>query len=149
MLLLEELLNSMRLDWVVQIHFIMDGVLCSGDFRKAQRNHFEGKNVIFTERLRHDYIKYMDGNREYFEDLGDYLEETSDNKGNILRTSVFNRMVVFLMEEGNTVNRYFKVKNILEIIYNFYKETKYYERYPVEGNLMNPVDIYLEEKAES
>jgi len=58
-------------------------------------------------------------------------------------------MVVFLMEHGNTVNRYLKVKNIPEVIYNFYKETKYHERYSVEGNFMNPLNIYLEEKAES
>jgi len=84
MLLLEELLNNMGIDWNVRIHFIMDYVLCSGDFRKAQRDHFEGKNIIFTEKLLNDYIKYMDGNREYFEDLSDYLKETSDHKGNIL-----------------------------------------------------------------
>jgi len=49
MLLLEVLLNNMVVDWNVHIHFIMDGVLCSGDFRKAQSDHFDGENIIFRK----------------------------------------------------------------------------------------------------
>jgi len=149
MLLLEEMLNNIGIDWVVQIHFIMDEKLCAGDFRKAQLDNFEGENIIFTERLLHDYIKYTKGNQGYFEDLGEHLEETDGHQGDILRRSVLNIMVAFLMEQGTTVNRYFKVRNIPEVVYNFYKETKYYERYSVEDKFMNPVNINLEEKTES
>jgi len=90
----------------------------------------------------------MNAHEEYFEDLQSHLEENEAHKSEKIRTSIFNMMVVFLIENGKRVDGYLKEPVIPEVIYNFYKGNEYHERYSAHGTFMNPLEMYLAEKTE-
>jgi len=143
MLLLEELVNHMGINGNFRLRFIVDNVMCTGDFRNGQ------DDKIDTEKLIDDFIQYIYANEEYFGDLRNHLEENEANKGEKFKTTVFNSMVVFLMENENRVDGYLKKPEISEVIYNFHKGNKYHERYPAHGIMMDPFEMYLAEQDEA
>jgi len=136
MLLLEELVNHMGINGNFRLRFIIDNVMCTGDFRNGQ------DDKIDTEKLIDDFIQYMNANEEYFGDLRNRLEENIANKGEKFKTTVFNSMVVFLMESEKRVEGYLKAPKISEVIYNFHKGNEYHERYPAHGIMMDPFEMY-------
>jgi len=69
-------------------------VWCIGDFRNGQNDNLD------TEKLVDDFIHFMNASEEYFEDLRIHLEENEAYNVEKLRTSIFNMMVVFLIENG-------------------------------------------------
>jgi len=117
-------------------------VFCIGYFRNGQNDNLD------TGKLVDDFIQFMNAYEEYFEDLRNHLEENEAYKRENLRTSIFNIMVVFLMENEKRGDDYLKDPEILKFIYNFYKRDEYYERYSAHGTFMNPFEMYLAEKAE-
>jgi len=69
MLLLEELVNQMGVTGIFKLSFIIDNVLCIGDFRNGQNDN------LVTEKLVDDFIQFMNAYERYFEGLQSHLEE--------------------------------------------------------------------------
>jgi len=136
MFLLEELVNHIGLHGSFKLRFIIDNVLCAGDFRNGQDDEID------KEKLINDFMRFIDANKEYFEDLQNHLEENKANRGEKFRKIVFNSMVVFVMENKNRVDDYLTDPEISEVIYNFHKGNEYHERYFAHGIVMDPFEMY-------
>lgn len=149
---MEELVDGMGSKGMFKMSFIMDDVLCTGDFRKREADRLlqgghdeesvEVKSPIDTEKLWKDYGKFVEEEKEYFERLSAHLEENEDYREDIFLTSVFNDMVVFLMEKENSLDDYLIGAELPEVIYNFYKMNTYHEYYFVNGADMNPLSVF-------
>lgn len=152
MLLLEELVDGINSKGKYKISFMMDNAICTGNFRTRETDRLlqddnEQEAVMFetlidTNRLWNDYQLFLAEDKEYFIKLSKHLEETNDYGSDKTLTSIFNHMVVFLMDKENTLDDYLTTDDIPEVIYHLYKRETYHEYYVTNGAHMEPLSIF-------
>lgn len=144
MVLLETLVNSFGSDSLFRVTFLMFDMHFYGEFLlRDEEDRNEQWPRVHSERLKQDYLTTVMEEVDYFEALSADLKQSGPWRDVKFRNTIFNTMVVFLMEIENQVDDYFIDEPEAEMVYNlFTSPNKYVKELDLSGMRVNPFDLH-------
>lgn len=136
MVLFEDLVDGLS-QGTMQVAFGIGPDMCLGEFRKPK----SCKHRVKSMRLKRDYDRYAAEDAAYFKEFEEKLTaDEIEHAGDKFLTVIFNHIYSFLEEKAGSVDLYLTGYGEA-VIYNLYKFDQYYEKYPVDGVVMEPFSM--------